>query len=159
MIEFHSYCSVPYYHYYYQRGVLLELRLLIRRIDLAIRRFSGELLSTFGISSPQGELLYQLMLKDGSEQHTLAELLGITKASLSGLIDGLEQRDLVKRWQHPEDARLKQIFLTGQGKALLEQMKSIALKQEEQMIKGFSKAEVALLEEHLRRLARNLEDL
>jgi MarR family transcriptional regulator, transcriptional regulator for hemolysin len=143
--------------YYLTGGILLELRLLIRRIDLAMRRMGGEWLSTYGLTPTQGELLYQLYLKDGSEQHILAERLGITKASLSSLIDGLEELELVKRLQHPDDARLKQVFLTEQGKAMLNQMQDIALKIEDQMNKGFSKAEVELLEDWLTRLAKNLE--
>ena len=106
----------------------------------------------------QGELLYQLILKDGSDQNTLAENLGVTKASLSNLLDGMQELDLIKRVPHPEDSRLKQIYLTPHAREVITKLGSIWSQLESRMNEGFSKVEVDLLENWLRRIQKNLED-
>lgn len=137
---------------------MLDLRILIRKIDLAIRRKGGEMLAEHGLTQAQGELLYQLILKDGSDQNSLAENLGVTKASLSNLLDGMQELDLIKRVHHPEDSRLKQIFLTAHARDVIAKMGSVWNELESRMSEGFSKVEVDLLEDWLRRIHKNLEN-
>jgi DNA-binding MarR family transcriptional regulator len=50
----------------------------------------------------------------------LAEKLGVTRATMTGLLDGLEQGGLVQRVSVPQDRRSVQIKLTAAGQAKLD---------------------------------------
>ncbi len=55
-----------------------------------------------------------------STPSVLAEKLGITRATMTGLLDGLEQSGLVQRVSAPHDRRSVQIKLTEAGQAKLD---------------------------------------
>ena len=54
--------------------------------------------------------------------HELAERAGVTRATISGLLDGLQREDLLQRRSDAEDGRRLQIVLTAQGKRLAESL-------------------------------------
>jgi len=49
----------------------------------------------------------------------LAERTGVTRATITGLVDTLERADLVSRTPHPEDRRMMSVGLTKRGEKLL----------------------------------------
>jgi DNA-binding MarR family transcriptional regulator len=53
---------------------------------------------------------------------TLAEAAGVTRATMTGLIDTLEKDRLVAREPDPVDRRTTHVRLTGEGRAVLEAM-------------------------------------
>ena len=55
-----------------------------------------------------------------SQPSVLAEKLGVTRATMTGLLDGLEQGGLVQREAVPQDRRSVQIKLTPAGQAKLD---------------------------------------
>ncbi|MDE3083933.1 MAG: MarR family transcriptional regulator [Verrucomicrobiota bacterium] len=52
----------------------------------------------------------------------LAAAVGVTRATMTGLIDTLEHSGLVKREPHPDDRRRMSVNLTRKGRAQLESM-------------------------------------
>ncbi len=68
-----------------------------------------------------------LMLLDqdstrGFHPSDMAERIGVTRATMTGLLDGLERDELVERRQNDEDRRTITIHLTEKGKQLLKDM-------------------------------------
>ena len=53
---------------------------------------------------------------------SLAEKVGVKPATMTGLLDGLERRGLVRRLAHPEDRRKVSIRLTDSGRRALDEM-------------------------------------
>jgi DNA-binding MarR family transcriptional regulator len=53
---------------------------------------------------------------------TLAEKVGVKRATMTGLLDGLEKDGLVGRHAHPEDRRKISVRLTAKGRQVLEDM-------------------------------------
>jgi DNA-binding MarR family transcriptional regulator len=51
----------------------------------------------------------------------LAELMGVTKGNITGLVDGLEREGYVKRTDRSEDRRVMPIALTAKGKRQIEE--------------------------------------
>jgi DNA-binding MarR family transcriptional regulator len=49
-----------------------------------------------------------------------AERANVTRATITGLLDGLEREGLVQRKRHPHDRRMLTVHLTDNGKALIE---------------------------------------
>jgi DNA-binding MarR family transcriptional regulator len=54
----------------------------------------------------------------------LAEKTGVTRATISGLLDGLEKDGLVERKPDPQDRRLIRLYLTNGGEKLLDRVRS-----------------------------------
>jgi DNA-binding MarR family transcriptional regulator len=52
----------------------------------------------------------------------LAEKIGVTRATMTGLLDGLEKDGFVQRRQHPEDRRALTVHLNEAGRAFLDGM-------------------------------------
>jgi DNA-binding MarR family transcriptional regulator len=64
------------------------------------------------------QIMACLWKTDGVKQQDLADKTLKDKASLTCLIDNLSKRNLVDRYEDPNDRRSKLIFLTAEGKEL-----------------------------------------
>ena len=53
---------------------------------------------------------------------TLAAALIVTSSTVTGLLDSLEKRGLVRRTPHPSDRRMLRIEITGAGRTLIEEV-------------------------------------
>ncbi|MGW8956871.1 MarR family winged helix-turn-helix transcriptional regulator [Paenibacillus sp. NPDC055715] len=72
--------------------------------------------SRFGLSTGRYRLLADLEDNEGEELPSqLAEHLGVTRATVTGLIDTLERDGLVSRRSSADDGRQKAVILTEQG--------------------------------------------
>ena len=49
----------------------------------------------------------------------IASRLGITRASVTGLLDWMEKRELIVRFHHSEDRRRLKVKITPKGKELV----------------------------------------
>jgi DNA-binding MarR family transcriptional regulator len=78
----------------------------------------------YGLSRGKFTLLMQLYLADekGLTPSECAERAGVTKATITGLLDGLERDGLVRRFPDLADRRMLRLQLTDQGRELLSQM-------------------------------------
>ncbi len=133
-----------------------NLLLLLKRLHLSTRRAFDEAFVAYGVTGPQVEILRQIWQCAGLEQRVLQERLGITSATLTGIIDGLVDRELAERRLSPEDARVKQLFLTPQGEAVGAELATIMRGVEDRLVQGFSATEQALMRDWLSRMVQNL---
>ncbi len=72
----------------------------------------------------QGRYLALMMLdrpcvQNGMLPSEIAEKLGVTRATVTGLLDGLERDELISREMHPDDRRAFCIELTPKGREFL----------------------------------------
>lgn len=75
----------------------------------------------YGLSAGKFTLLMQLyMAKQEIVPSEFAERANVTRATITGLLDGLERENLVQRQPHPSDRRMLTVRLTDRGNALLE---------------------------------------
>lgn len=78
----------------------------------------------FGISQGRFTII-MLLLKSGDpglSPSELAEKAGVSRATITGLVDGLERDGFIERHQAPTDRRGIVINLTGKGKSFLDHM-------------------------------------
>jgi MarR family transcriptional regulator, negative regulator of the multidrug operon emrRAB len=82
------------------------------------------ILSKHGLS--QGRFLTLIVMNRTPNKaispSVLAEKVGVKRATMTGLLDGLERKGLVERIAHPEDRRKLGIRLTNKGRQLLDEM-------------------------------------
>ncbi|KLU59031.1 HTH-type transcriptional regulator SarZ [Peptococcaceae bacterium CEB3] len=89
----------------------------------------------------------------------LSERAEITKATLTGLIDGLDKQGFVERISHPTDRRKQLLCLTADGLALLERMLPSHYRTTAHYMSGLNKSQLVELTELLNRLHEVLVDI
>ncbi len=97
------------------RDVLVALRRIMRAIDL----HSRHLMQQHGVSGPQLVILQELAHIGEAPIGTLAKAVSLSQATVTGIMDRLEKRDLVKRRRDENDKRRVLVEVTSEGKRLL----------------------------------------
>jgi DNA-binding MarR family transcriptional regulator len=72
-----------------------------------------------GLTLPQLRVLFYVRSHPGTTTNALATQLGLTAATVSGLVDKLTRNGLIERLQHPEDRRVIPLCLTADGQAVV----------------------------------------
>ncbi|WP_313053065.1 MULTISPECIES: MarR family transcriptional regulator [Stenotrophomonas] len=104
---------------------LAQLRLCFQLLSLsaAIDRDCATRLAPHGLSEGRFIVLFLLQGAGGTlPPHELAERAGVTRATISGLLDGLQREGLLQRKHDAEDGRRLQIVLTARGRRLAEEL-------------------------------------
>jgi len=96
---------------------------------------------------------------EGLTQVDVARLLDVGKVTVGGLIDRLEASGHVERRPDPNgDRRVKRVFITKQGHAMLAQMIEVAEALNKRILKGVSAEHRAVTEEVLMRVKENIKE-
>jgi DNA-binding MarR family transcriptional regulator len=92
--------------------------------DLTIRNFSRfhAIAAEFGLSPFQAKALGCVFDSQGRTMSTMASAIGCNASNLTGVIDKLEARGLVRREASPSDRRIKMVCLSEAGGALRERL-------------------------------------
>lgn len=89
------------------------------------RRWLASLIPTvipdIEVSYQQLNVLYYVRVEDAS-MADIARMLGVAPTVITGLVDRLESRGLIRREAHPSDRRRIQLVLTEQGREISEQV-------------------------------------
>ena len=75
-----------------------------------------------GLTTTQLRLIFILRQGDGVSISSLAQSMGLSPSAMTGIIDRLVRSKLIRRQADRRDRRLVRIFLTPEGKSLLEEM-------------------------------------
>ncbi len=94
---------------------------------------------------------------DVETRHVAAEA-GISKGTLTGVATTLENRGLLRRRTHPDDARRVLLSLTPSGRRLMDRLFPAFNAQEVFVTRGLSAAELSTLTQALRLIVVGLED-
>lgn len=101
----------------------IELCLRVLSLASSINRASSTVLNEFGLSEGRLVLLFLLSRQpSGLSPALLAEQAGVTRATITGLLDGLEQQQLLVRQNNTSDRRVLTVKLTEAGHELCEHL-------------------------------------
>lgn len=95
--------------------ILRSLRRIIRAID----QHSRKLRRIFNLTIPQIVTLHQLTDSGGCTAGELAKRVYLSQATMTGIIDRLEKRGLVRRIRCVDDRRRVMINLTEEGQEVV----------------------------------------
>jgi len=114
-----------------------------------------ERLAPFGIKSPDYIVLVLLANDMADTASSVCSVIAHDPGAMTRKIDALEARGLVRRVRSAEDRRAIKLELTAEGKKLYPKAVAAAVGMVNEMLHGFTKAEVRQLEELLKRILAN----
>ncbi len=109
-----------------------------------------------GLTDAAWRPLIHLHRQGGMRQKDLAAALGVDGSSVVRLVGLLEDRGLLERRDDPADGRVKCLYLTDAGLALVDEMHTMIWAAEDALLDGFSDDELTALLDAFDRLDANL---
>ncbi len=101
-----------------QPDTLPEIFQLIKVVEKKLKRIQRETVGKAGLTPPQYFILTLLWEKDGRPFKELASAAQCSRATMTGIVDILERKELVTREPNPSDRRSLLVKLTEKGNAL-----------------------------------------
>lgn len=117
--------------------------------------FLDQRLAEHKVTNSQLGVLMILWEQEGLTQKDMVQTLGIQPASMTFLLKGLENKELIVRKQDVQDTRINRIYLTDKGLLLKEPCLAIVEEGEAVLRQGFSKEEIALFLSWMKRAEHN----
>jgi len=114
-----------------------------------------ERLAPFGIKSADYIVLVLLANDMADTASSVCSVIAHDPGAMTRKIDALEARGLVRRVRSSEDRRTIKLELTPEGRKLYPKVLAAAIERANELLQGFSKAEVRQLEELLKRILAN----
>lgn len=127
--------------------------ILVNRILL--RNFRKENLD---ITMEQWSLLDILWKKDGCTQHELGARTFREKASITRLLDKLEQQNIVIRVPDRSDRRVRFVYLTAKGKSIEETATRVVRETYKHAVAGIPEEQVLICKRVLNQVFENLSE-
>jgi DNA-binding MarR family transcriptional regulator len=117
------------------QDVLLSLRQIIHAMNLRSR----QLAKSVGLTVPQLIVLREIgEIREGAPIGQIAKRISLSQATVTTIVDRLEQRDAVRRQRAESDRRKVYVQITESGRALLDKSPPIL---QEQFIDAFDQIE------------------
>lgn len=129
---------------------------LVFTADLLVKRIS-ELVQPFDLTPASGLVLSILADSESPlPPNQIAERLIISRATVTGLIDSLEQRGFVRRRPHPSDRRMLLIEPTDAGRQVANAFRPIVHRHQKGWMEVLNEKEQGQLIDFLKRLQEPL---
>ena len=125
---------------------------------ITLRRELEEMLKPTGLTHAQWSALGVIRHYPGITSSELEHILMVERPSVTSLMNGLADKGLIVRKDHPADGRSKQIFLTDAGEKLAEETQQFAFVIEERVKQGMTEAEFETLKTLLVKMVGIFED-
>lgn len=124
-----------------------RVALLIKRTSLVIEKLSNQALAPYDLSHTQYKIMMMLYRNPDMSirQIDIEEKFSLTNPSVSGIIQNLEKKGLVRRVQNPEDKRSKLVCLTEKAFALKDELDQLGETLEKKVTEGLNEEECVQL--------------
>jgi DNA-binding MarR family transcriptional regulator len=103
---------------------------------------------------PRFDLLANLARENGQTLAALSRRMLVTAGNLTGLVDRAERDGVVERRADPKDRRLSRVFLTREGRELIEELLPVHAEHIAELLSGLDATD----RRELRRLLGRLRD-
>lgn len=133
-------------------GLGYRMRLMAQLMS----RLFQEKLEPYGLTPFHWVVLCCLWEEDGQATSQIAEKLQQVGGTMTGVIDRMEERQLVRRQRDPQDRRIWRIWLTQTGRDLETVLPPIAQEVREAAFQGTTEAEQRLVSDVIDRMIINL---
>jgi DNA-binding MarR family transcriptional regulator len=130
---------------------------LMARLHRSLRRNYDRQLKSFGLTPCQFEVLMTLWSEDGIVLGELRRRVSRDGPTITGVVDRMEKKMLVKRIRDPRDRRVVKVHLTSKGENLkgdLERTKKVIM---EKITRSLSLKDMNSLVSLMEKMMRNVE--
>ncbi|WGT28013.1 MULTISPECIES: MarR family winged helix-turn-helix transcriptional regulator [Pseudomonas fluorescens group] len=133
-----------------------RLGFLMHDVSRLRRIVFDNFMKPLGVTRSQWWVLAYLSRHDGMIQSDLANMLELGKAALGGLIDRLEETEVIQRRPDASDRRVKRIYLTSKGNQTVKEMRELSHGMSEQILEGLNHDQRLALADMLTLVKQNL---
>jgi len=138
------------------RPARTPIGLRLSRAARAAARAFDDALGAAGGSLPVWLVLISLKSQQLRNQRELADAVGIREATLTHHLNAMEAQGLITRRRDPANRRVQLVELTAAGDAAFHRLRGAASAFDRRLRAGLDEREVAVLEDLLGRLERNV---
>ncbi len=125
---------------------------LIRRVHQISGALFAANLAGYELTSVQYAAMVAVSSNPGIDATRLSDLIAFDRATLGGVLDRLEAKNLASRNPSTQDRRIKTVTLTAAGEALLREVEAGVLKVQTDMLEPLNEAEQRQLIELLKKV-------
>lgn len=131
-----------------------RISILVKRSSLVFDKLSNQLLTPYDLTGSQFKILMVLYHtpEGGVRQADIEAKFSMTNPTVTGLVQKLEAKELVRRVPHPEDGRSKLLVLTERAQAMREELLALADSLERQMTARLNEEECGQLAQLLAKM-------
>jgi len=133
------------------------ISLKVGRIRRAFRAEFERRAASLEITKPQYHVLARLWRGDGILSSTIARDIGMTTSTMTGVLDRLEAKQLIRRAPAAADRRAMEIWLTDAGRTMRKPLQSIIDDINRKALDGFSERQKERFLRVLDKVGDNLE--
>lgn len=135
--------------------------ILIKNISNIVSTELNNNLKPYNLTGTQARVLFYINCasdKGNVFQKDIQNHLKLTNPTVTGIVQRLEEKELIERFISSEDSRYKCHILTNKGRAIIKDLSDFSTNvMENRILNGFSKGEVQILTSLLLRILSNLE--
>ena len=117
----------------------------LTRAQNIVHQFFKARLAPFGVTPGQYGVLKCLWDENGLTVKQLAERMYLDSSTITGLLDRMEQKGLIKRLPDASDRRALSVMLTPAGEELKSPVSQAILDANKSVLHNFSEAEAQIL--------------
>ena len=136
---------------------ITSVDLLIGEVCKLHYRRVHTLLDDLGLYRGQPRLLHALWEREARTHSELAEHLNVQPATITKMLQRMQEAGFVQRRQDPEDQRVSRVYLTAAGRDIQERVQQVWQQLEEEALAGFTLEERILLRRFLVQVHDNLQ--
>jgi DNA-binding MarR family transcriptional regulator len=129
---------------------------LLAQVAQTYRSLADAFMDQIGLHRAQAILLCRLFVQDGLTQSEIAEQLAVQGATVTMMLQRMEEASLVTRRRDPADNRLVRVYLTEAGRRLERDITTQFTKVEEATFAGLSAQDRLALRRMLQQMLRNM---
>jgi DNA-binding MarR family transcriptional regulator len=128
---------------------------LIAQVCRMHYRRAHDLFEELGLYRGQPPLLHELWEREGRTHSELAERLHVQPATITKMIQRMQEAGFVQRLRDPEDHRVSRVYLTAAGREIEERVRQVWQQLENEALAGIAPEERALLRRFLIQIRDN----
>ena len=137
--------------------VFPPIGLRLSRTAHAVSQAFERAMAEAGGSASSWQVLLLVRSEQWGTQSKLAEAMGVSGATVTHHLNGLEAQGLVRRWRDDSNRRVQRVELTPEGAALFDRLREVAMAHDARLRSKLTDAEAQQLGELLDKLRAGLE--
>jgi DNA-binding MarR family transcriptional regulator len=119
-----------------------KITVLQRELGKTMRGHAFKHWMKLNLSTTQVKSLFCIVEHESISSSKLAEMLDVTPANVTGIVDKLIEQGLVKRVENSQDRRVVFLETTAEGKKLIENLEQMATEHSAKMLSGLTEEEL-----------------